>query len=378
MLALVPDNKSHHYVPQFYLRRFAHDVAEKRVRLFRITARKHIPDAGIRGQCARDYLYGKDGERERALAALEGAAAKVIATMLDTLTVPEPGTQEAATLLTFVLFQSERTLAAADRQERMATQFVREIVRAHPAFTEEQKQAASDVTVKLGNSVGLAMHAAAHALPTVFDLRVKLLVNQTPCDFVTSDAPVVKHNQWRERIRTIGAVGYACAGLQILLPLSPRHLLLLFDPDVYRVEPSLNDVIDVTAEADVLALNGLQMVVANECVYYRDLASIAQVDALPTDAREEHRRVYSDQFVATDGPSTLIQVSHLPLPLRFRTTVIQLRPEAAAAPLNDRAQAYRPEALAIARALDVEREAAKGTPRRPPPGGRTFVRRPRR
>lgn len=373
----MPDNKSHHYVPQFYLRRFAHDSAKKRVRLFLINTRKHIPNAGIKGQCARPYLYGKNGKRERALAELEGAAATIINMMTSDLKVPEPDTIESAILLTFVLFQSERTIAAATRQERFVTHLARELVLSHPGITDDQKLAASDVKVKLGNAIDITMHAAASAIPVISDLRVKLLLNRTRMDFVTSDAPVAKHNQWCEKIRNFGTAGYACRGLQMFLPLSPRHLLLLFDPDVYRVDPSLNDVIDVNDEADVLALNSLQMLVAEECIYYQKQLSTAHVDALPIDKREEHGGIHSDQFTATDGTSTLIQVSHLPLPFRLRTSVIRVRPEMASIPLGERVQAYRPDALAVVRMQDAARG---GPPSRPPisRGSRTFVRRAKR
>jgi hypothetical protein len=55
----MPDNKKHHYVPQFYLRNFG---VGSSISLFDIQRRRHIPRATIPGQCQRAYLYGSDNK----------------------------------------------------------------------------------------------------------------------------------------------------------------------------------------------------------------------------------------------------------------------------------------------------------------------------
>jgi hypothetical protein len=65
----MPANKSHHFVPQFLLRQFATEPEGKHLCLFRVKERKHVKQASIRHQCARDDYYGKDPEMEKALPA---------------------------------------------------------------------------------------------------------------------------------------------------------------------------------------------------------------------------------------------------------------------------------------------------------------------
>jgi hypothetical protein len=71
----VPDNKSHHYVPRFYLRNFSR--SGKSVDLFNIDSQRLIKNAPIKGQCCRDYFYGKNPENEKSLSAVEGEVAQL-------------------------------------------------------------------------------------------------------------------------------------------------------------------------------------------------------------------------------------------------------------------------------------------------------------
>lgn len=60
----MPANKSHHYVPQMYMRLFAR-AGENRVGVYVINRNQFIPNAPIRGQACRNYFYGKDSRVER-------------------------------------------------------------------------------------------------------------------------------------------------------------------------------------------------------------------------------------------------------------------------------------------------------------------------
>ncbi len=57
------NNKNHHFVPQFYLRRFG---SNGRVALYNLDSKRHIPQASIAGQCQRAHLYGRDQRVESA------------------------------------------------------------------------------------------------------------------------------------------------------------------------------------------------------------------------------------------------------------------------------------------------------------------------
>jgi hypothetical protein len=86
------------------------------------------------------------------------------------------------------------------------------------------------------------------------DLRWKLLQNKTDLPFITSDHPAVRYNQFLEpRIRSGSNTGLVARGLQMFLPLSPKHVLVLFDSETYKVGGMKLRVmnVDVTHDEDV-------------------------------------------------------------------------------------------------------------------------------
>jgi hypothetical protein len=76
----------------------------------------------------------------------------------------------------------------------------------------------------------------AKSLPFTIDLHYKLLLNESPIQFIFSDHPVVKYNQFMERRNVaLGCVGFASKGLELFLPISPNVMLIFYDADSYRV-----------------------------------------------------------------------------------------------------------------------------------------------
>jgi hypothetical protein len=66
------DHKNQHFVPRVLLRPFTKNAEDKSINLYNIRADRLIPDAPVKGQCARHYWYGEDGQLEALLGKLEG------------------------------------------------------------------------------------------------------------------------------------------------------------------------------------------------------------------------------------------------------------------------------------------------------------------
>src|SRR5262249_5330903 len=77
-LQSMPQNKLQHYVPKCHLRPFCLDSGGSAINLYNIARDRLIEGAPIKGQCARDYFYGKDRVLERALQEPEGAYAAIV------------------------------------------------------------------------------------------------------------------------------------------------------------------------------------------------------------------------------------------------------------------------------------------------------------
>jgi len=67
---VVAENKKHHYVPLFYLKRFSPDG--KSINLYNLRSTRTIYKAKLKNQCYSDYFYGKEPDIEHALAGLDG------------------------------------------------------------------------------------------------------------------------------------------------------------------------------------------------------------------------------------------------------------------------------------------------------------------
>ena len=255
--------KNQHYVPRMYLRNFA--LGEKKaIHLFNVPSKTPVSNAPLKSQCSAPYFYGKDLVIENAFERLEGEVAKIIRNMIKSNTVPKPRTRESADLLNFVLSQYGRTKHAADVQNDLVDKFAKWMLEKNGKFTKDELDL---VKIGLVDSPGMAVRNAAQSVLLAMDLKMKLLVNRTDFEFITSDNPVVFYNQCYERSNLIVGTGLACKGIQIFLPLSPTHLLVLYDSKVYKIGEKKSDSCNVSNPKDVWQFNDLQYLNCVENLY---------------------------------------------------------------------------------------------------------------
>jgi hypothetical protein len=260
----MPDNKKHHFVPKFYLKRFAAD--EGYINLFVLKTTKKVISANLRNQCYRDYFYGRDPDFEHALGGIEGEAASIFNRIAETNALPD-NLDERLILLIFVLMQSARTAHAADQLNEMSDKLFKEIYRDHASLEGIDLDL---VNIWMAEPARYALTIATQHYPVLVDLEVRLLVNNTGEGFITSDNPVILYNQFMSFRRATSNTGYASKGLQIFFPVDAQRALLFFDPKVYSVKGEMGDLLSVHDVRDVYAMNTLQMCSAGSNVYFHD------------------------------------------------------------------------------------------------------------
>lgn len=81
----MPANKSQHFVPRCYLRAFSANSEGVAINVFNMARELLIEAASTKGQCARSYFYGRDGELERALQKPEGEYGEIMRRIVDDL-----------------------------------------------------------------------------------------------------------------------------------------------------------------------------------------------------------------------------------------------------------------------------------------------------
>ncbi|BCA58119.1 DUF4238 domain-containing protein [Sphingomonas sp. HMP6] len=253
----MPENKSHHYVPQMYMRLFSEDAT--RVGVFVIRTGKFIPQAPIRGQACRDYFYGKDPSAERAFGTIEGHAAKLFKDAIEYRTLPASGSEDHERLIFFLGIQHCRTMTAAEQHNEGSVKALKAVLRRKAELEGNDfiLEHLDKVRITRTNAVSEIVSYATIGANLLADLAFVVVVNESEVAFVSSDAPVVLHNRLFEG-QHINVTGYANVGLQLFLPLGPRLALFGYDPAAYYVSANGRGAVRVTDAADVRLINDLQ------------------------------------------------------------------------------------------------------------------------
>jgi len=321
----MPHNKKHHFVPKFYLRNFSED--EKSIGIYNIASRRTIPQGNLDNQCYRNYFYGKTPEVEHALGGMEGSAAQVIKNCIATEAVPKPLSAEHVTLSHFVVLQAARTGFEAEAMAEATDKFFKAVYR-------DQFGDLDDYEIGFDNPVLMSLNVASQMVPAIYDLKIKLLRNETGVTFITSDNPIVRHNQYFEGNEHAGHTGLGQAGLQIFLPLSPRYLCVLYDAQTYKVGDKNSRIISITSIDDVAALNALQWLNAHENIYFSKGQEAFVEEQAPrivgrrrreTSTVSEHNIAGRKPGPVTGSTETLLHEFRLGLNIRLRTGCIKLR-----------------------------------------------------
>ena len=236
------NSKNHHYVPQFYLRLFSAD--KKSISLLNKKRNKIIKGAPIKGQCALENFHGWHEDVEHNIAEIEGDSAPVIQRIAVTGSLPRTGSADHLRLSLFVALQMGRTQSIAKENDAMTDRFVKKMMEGDPALRGVNLD-----RFKVGDKYPIALPIVTflRAYDRLFDLNCLVLVASTKAKFVTSDNPVVRYNSLRRHVWWEGVTGLECEGLQLFLPLSPHHMLYMYDGKFYK-SPNFDGPVRLTVE----------------------------------------------------------------------------------------------------------------------------------
>lgn len=331
--------KKQHFVPQFYLKNFALDASRKNLGIFNIDRQKFILSGTLKDQAYKHYLYGHDLAIENAFSVQEGRTAKVIRAVINQNSISFLTEIEYYYLLEFVICLRERTVYSFSEINESTDKLAK-------AFISSDKAAPKDIDlnklqIKLKETANTAMYNAGVMMPYTFDLAVKLVVNETKTPFITSDNPVVFYNQFLEDKHKVGSnTGIATKGLEIILPLSPRHTIIFFDKDVYKIGGKNKITIDTIASSDILAFNKLQYINANHNLYFNGEIQEYQIRDLvgrnTHNRRKEKSRV--DQYLVEmndDKEHDLLHHYSCDIKCKFKVSFIHILKKARKYKLKD-------------------------------------------
>lgn len=261
-------NKNQHYVPQCYLKKFSSDNNRSSINLFNIDRRKFIVSAAIKGQCSKNYFYGKDLKIEKALQPIEGNFSRVV----DRILSPSYKLthDDSVFLLRYWLLQQQRTEATSRRSVEISN-----------AFTEAAQISPQEYRLEMKEAVKDSVERFQVLKECLDDLKVCLIKNDSNIRFITSDDPAVEVNRLH-LLKTLAckeASGLASAGLIISLPLTPTVQFVAYDSDVYTLSTK-DGWLKTKKEKDIDFFNQLQLLNCCANVFVSDAKQATYVDEL--------------------------------------------------------------------------------------------------
>jgi hypothetical protein len=274
----VEKKKNNHFVPKSYLVRFK-SASDKQVGLFNLKSGLIVETAPIKSQCSRDYFYSKNPVFENEFIKLEGQQKSLFTKIIGDTYVPALDTSDHHAVLGLIMFQAGRTATTAEHQNHIANEFGKAIMR--KSFEREGRndliEHLEKVKITMPGAVldAIGQHLAMY--PLIGDLDITLFLNKSSENFLTSDHPVALCNNLPPNASPFGAnVGFASRGLIICFPISPRVLLFLSDPEVYKVEKDGRNVAVVRKARDAIELNLAQCFNAHENLYFSSAKKVEQ------------------------------------------------------------------------------------------------------
>ncbi|QIM50232.1 DUF4238 domain-containing protein [Pusillimonas sp. DMV24BSW_D] len=253
-------NKNQHFVPRCHLRPFTLGAAGLAISLINLDRKVLIPNAPVKSQCSKDYFYGSDEKLESAIQLIESGYGRALKDLVSNSRFLSEANKTVFSK--FWLFQHLRTEAAAIRAVQLM-ESTRKLVDLSP----------TEFSLSIKEAVQIACRGFVGTMHELDDLKFCVIKNSTGVPFITSDNPAVLTNKWRlDQDKSPGlSFGVGSAGVLVILPLTPKLLLLGYDGDVYSV-PNERGVIKLKNPRDAIALNRHQFLQCTANVYVHDTA----------------------------------------------------------------------------------------------------------
>ena len=276
--------KNHHFVPQFYFRRFSLD--QRSICVLRRDTGEVVRQASIKSQACKSRFYGEDS-MEEALGSIEGLCSSALRQLVEVKNPMLLSQEDRNYVLTWLALQRSRTMAAREigqpMRDALLPAYIQMTVGEMDNYSDSDKlklQDAIDSEFSPVRNQLTEMGIATECAPSLGDLCPLLLFNSTNRPFIFGDAPVVFYNGFCRDVVRRGVLGFDTPGLLVIFPLTPHALLLLVDAEIYKIKRARLNQIKIQELRDVAALNKLQLHSASSCVYFNEFRFQAYVSEL--------------------------------------------------------------------------------------------------
>ena len=268
----------HHYVPQFYLKRFGNGKYIPAILLDH--AFRFVEKASIRDQSCKPNYY-RSSFIERTIGLIEREASRLMRNISHRAPLTEADT---IFLKQYIVFQQVRTPAHVQNTTNAMSEL---LSTAYYASTHTKGPEETDPRIRISNFEPTAWSQISTFCEEILDLEIRYLMSKHE-GFITSDQPVAAYNPWAQKGKFAGQ-GFGCRGLILLLPISSRVAVMLYDQEAYTIRKrDQNSEFITVARDDEKRLNKLQMLGNRSILYLPRPERHQEVQELAREVRSIH------------------------------------------------------------------------------------------
>jgi hypothetical protein len=253
----------HHYVPRMLLRNFTVDIDKNLINIHLLNDDRFLNNKALYGQAQEDNLYGSDQELENFFSKLETIISPCL-TKINTKDI-NLSKEEQCFLKLFLIIQLIRTPGFTAVQKNCIEEMTKRI----PSHDKEWKKYLDAYSVILNEPYKSFFSNSRDFYNLISDLRIGLLeADKDKSFFVIGQNPVILLNPFlKEKNHWIWSTqGLALKGLIMVMPISPKFSLILYDNLRYTLlnkNPKW-----IISSSDVEKLNDFQYCNTAECIYF--------------------------------------------------------------------------------------------------------------
>lgn len=257
------EKKKQHYIPKFYLKRFA--LKDRKMYMYDITKDTLIFDGKpvpYKDQFYKNYYYGDDKLWENKLSELENKWDISFSNIID----GNYNNSDIDNIKEFAIYQYGRTVFQLEQQTNSTAQITYETLKMHLANNNMGNTQAFDIANELSKKKAQETTHPAKLLDIfqkindeVSDLTFKHIIFDTKESFISSDNPIAIINPY------VNNIGFGMIGLVIIFPMSSKDLCILYDKKIYTKITSIDEI--CRNEYIIKKMNSLFYVNANSLIY---------------------------------------------------------------------------------------------------------------
>ena len=308
-----------HDVPRFYMKNFSNvkNAGTKKekvlISFFQFKdnlLKKDIPTSSI---CSEDYFYDQDGGIEKPLADMETKWSKAIKNAID----DKFNKDDIESIREFVIYQICRTKAMLSHNREMVNSMIKWILKQEIGVIANEEGVKELIENKIQNEITpeLGLSSVKEIIPTISDLKMQVITNETEMKLITSDVPIIIINPlviYRAGLRSVGDT--------IFFPISPQKIIFFYDAKLFDKLP------DRIFDKSVIEIfNQYQYVSADERLLGKEIEDIIHIfnSEKLNSKRGQFQKTHQTNTI-DDGEVILLALKSRSIPYYYNIPILRL------------------------------------------------------